>query len=465
MDALLATGEKTTESEVIMAVLNGLPKDYEMVVAILEASDAELALDTILPKLLSVEQRLLRREETDNKAYLARGPSNHRSSSHTNRGVGSNSQPGSSTHHPAQRRTVECWYCGKKGHTKQECRKRLRDEAKASGTSSKHAPIALVAAAAHTGQQQLEHIWAVDSGASCHITPYKHLLSNYQELDRHVCITFGNSGTLHAQGKGTVRLTTEVAGTRKELVLTDVIYVPGANCNLFSVKRADERGATVHFTRGMCTICMGKEVLLEGWNQGDDLYCFAATYKAEDIWGLVTRTSVETAQLWHRRFGHLGYDNLARLQQHGMVNGIHVEAEDFKRAKEQLCDPCARAKQHKEPFQDSYQGATRPLEVLHMDICGPMQEPSLGGNKYVATFLDDYSGLSVVRPIPTKSSVPDIVKSTILLLETQSRHKVQAIRTDNGGEYVNQELTTFLKNRGIVHQTTTPYTPQQNGKA
>jgi len=58
-----------------------------------------------------------------------------------------------------------------------------------------------------------------------------------------------------------------------------------------------------------------------------------------------------------------------------------------------------------------------------------------------------------------------VVKMTVILLENQSRQRLQAVRTDCGGEYLNNELKDFYAARGIMHETTAPYTPEQNGKA
>jgi transposase InsO family protein len=63
---------------------------------------------------------------------------------------------------------------------------------------------------------------------------------------------------------------------------------------------------------------------------------------------------------------------------------------------------------------------------------------------------------SVVVPVATKADVPDVVKRTMKLLETQ------AGRTDNGGEYLNKNLQEYFASKGVVHQTITPYTPEQN---
>jgi hypothetical protein len=94
-----------------------------------------------------------------------------------------------------------------------------------------------------------------------------------------------------------------------------------------------------------------------------------------------------------------------------------------------------------------------------------MSTQSLGGSRYLATFLDDYSKFSVVVPVSHKSDVAGVVKRTFTLLENQTGHRVKAVRTDRGGEYLNQSLAEYFASKGVAHQTTTPYTPEQNGKA
>ncbi len=73
--------------------------------------------------------------------------------------------------------------------------------------------------------------------------------------------------------------------------------------------------------------------------------------------------------------------------------------------------------------------------------------------------------MSTVKPLAHKSDVPAAVKETIKYLSNQSGCKLKAVRTDNGGEYVNHELVHFFRSHGIQHQTTIPYNPEQNGKA
>ena len=132
---------------------------------------------------------------------------------------------------------------------------------------------------------------------------------------------------------------------------------------------------------------------------------------------------------------------------------------------EQACGTCITSKQHKVPRPSSESDSQKPLELVHTDVCGPLQVPSLGGSTYLATYLDDYSKLCVVKPIRRKSEVPAVTKEVINFLEKQSGHDLLVLRSDNGTEYINKELQEYLASKGVMHQTTTRYTPEQNGAA
>ncbi len=157
----------------------------------------------------------------------------------------------------------------------------------------------------------------------------------------------------------------------------------------------------------------------------------------------------ETPHLWHKRFCHLGYDNLARLT--SMVSGINVTTGEFKAAgdADSFCEPRALGKQHRAPFKTSSSATTRPLALVHTDVCGPLPLASLGGNNYFVTMLDDYSKLLAVQPIARKSDTAAAVIDTLTMLQNQSGHRVQRLQCDNGSEYINAQLKEFCRANGI----------------
>jgi len=129
--------------------------------------------------------------------------------------------------------------------------------------------------------------------------------------------------------------------------------------------------------------------------------------------------------------------------------------------------PCIAAKHYRTPFPTINRAgdAKAPMHLLHTDLCGPLPEPSVGGCMDVAKFSDDYSKLLVVRPLTCNSDVPALGQEVLTCKETQSGHRCRVVWTDNGGEYVKSELNEDYSARGIVHQTTVAYNPEQNGAA
>ncbi|GFW03334.1 retrovirus-related Pol polyprotein from transposon TNT 1-94 [Trichonephila clavipes] len=107
----------------------------------------------------------------------------------------------------------------------------------------------------------------------------------------------------------------------------------------------------------------------------------------------------------------------------------------------------------------------RPLELLHMDLCGPMPTESQGGNKYFLSIIDDYSRKVTVFPIRNKS---DVFHTFIRFQKRAERYlsrKVIAVRTDGGLEFCNKDMDNFLTELGIKHEVTNSYTPEMNGVA
>ncbi|OAJ40995.1 hypothetical protein BDEG_24661 [Batrachochytrium dendrobatidis JEL423] len=100
-----------------------------------------------------------------------------------------------------------------------------------------------------------------------------------------------------------------------------------------------------------------------------------------------------------------------------------------------------------------------------MDLAGPFKIESLGKAKHYLIIVDDFSRYSHLYTLQAKSQTSERLKDHIVLMETGTGIPVRHIRSDNGGEFLSQEFTAFLKEKGIEHQTTAPYTPQHNGVA
>ncbi|RYA53994.1 hypothetical protein DD596_25980, partial [Enterobacter cloacae complex sp. 4DZ3-28B] len=89
----------------------------------------------------------------------------------------------------------------------------------------------------------------------------------------------------------------------------------------------------------------------------------------------------------------------------------------------------------------------------------------MGNYLYFVTFIDDYSRHAWVFPLKAKSEVFMCFKQFPAMAENVSKCTMGTLRSDRGGEYMSHEFNAFLASRGIKHQCTVPYTPQQNGVA
>ena len=91
-----------------------------------------------------------------------------------------------------------------------------------------------------------------------------------------------------------------------------------------------------------------------------------------------TTNSDNKERLWHRRYGHVGEQNLQKLAKNRMVENLDYDPK--KRIG--FCESCVGGKIHHNPFKPSRRRTTEPLELVHSDVCGKMGEKSQGGAEY-----------------------------------------------------------------------------------
>lgn len=89
--------------------------------------------------------------------------------------------------------------------------------------------------------------------------------------------------------------------------------------------------------------------------------------------------------------------------------------------------------------------------------------PTYDKKYYFLTIVDDYSRFTWVYLLQLKSEVIVVLKQFLYMIQNQFGMMVKVLRSDNGSEFFNSKCNDFLKTLGIQHQSSCPYTPQQNG--
>nr|GFB71521.1 retrovirus-related Pol polyprotein from transposon TNT 1-94 [Tanacetum cinerariifolium] len=105
----------------------------------------------------------------------------------------------------------------------------------------------------------------------------------------------------------------------------------------------------------------------------------------------------------------------------------------------------------------------RRLQLLHMDLCGPMLVESINGNKYVLVIVDDYSRYTWTHFLRSKDETPKVLINFLRLVQRGLHAQVRTVRADKGTEFLNKTLHAYFASEGISHQTFIARTPKQNG--
>ena len=266
-------------------------------------------------------------------------------------------------------------------------------------------------------------------------------------------IIFGDNSKGEVVGLGKVAITTNSS-------ISNVLHVDPLGYNLLSVSQLCEAGYNCLFTEKGVEVFKREDssIVFTGRLKGKLYLVDFNKGKAKLETCLMAKSSM--GWLWHRRLAHVGMRNLAKLQKDNHIIGLtNVEFE-----KDRICGACQAGKQVGVPHPPkSIMTTTQPLELIHMDLFGPVAYLSIGGNKYGLVIVDDYSRFTWVFFVFEKSQVQEKVKIFVRRAQREFGLPIKKIRSDNGSEFKNTQVEEFLDDEGIKHEFSTPYTPQQNG--
>lgn len=291
----------------------------------------------------------------------------------------------------------------------------------------------------------LHDFWIVDSGATHHISNKFTRLCDFHPCSTPSFVSVANGKGAPIKGKGKMNLVSEN-------ISSDVLYVPSFPFQLLSVKKlTSSLNCEVLFTPSKVIFqdLVTKKMIGEGFLI-NGLYYFFPDSKSSKCFK-ATSSSGHEHLLWHRRLGHPSESTFSKI-----TPSLPREMHD--------CEICHYSKSTRLPFNLSLSKTTQAFELVHSDVWGPFPS-SLDGFKYFVTFIDDFSKVTWLYLLKSKSEVFNCFKDFHLLVVTQFSTHVKILRSDNGTEFTSNDMKNYLISNGILHHTSCVNTSQQNGVA
>ena len=294
-----------------------------------------------------------------------------------------------------------------------------------------------------------------DSGASRHITPFRHRFTTYRTITPRP-ITAADKRVFYAIGTGDVQIQVPNGATSTPITLRDVLHAPDIGITVVSVSRIAKAGHKVLFNEDKCKIMDKNDNVVGNITVNNNgiykvLHAGAATLELVDLPTL------------HRRLGHISVNTIRNLIKNNIVAGLQLSDDSSPF----FCESCEYAKATRKPINKERQEAPASAfgEEIHSDLWGPSPTNTIGGRKYYATFTDDYSRYTSIDLLKSKDETLNAYKTFAAWAQTQHHTKIKRLRSDRGGEYTGGDFTKFLQEQGTERRLTTHDTPQHNGVA
>ncbi|WJX73238.1 hypothetical protein P8452_57046 [Trifolium repens] len=243
--------------------------------------------------------------------------------------------------------------------------------------------------------------------------------------------------------------------------LENVLLEKGLTANLISISQLCDQGLKVSFTKLECLVSNEEgEVLMRGTRSKDNCYLWAPQEEAH--LGTCLLSKEDEVQLWHQKLGHLNLNEMKKAVTVQAIRGLPK----LKIVDGSICGECQIGKQTRMSHPKlEHHVTSKPLELLHMDLMGPMQVESLGGKRYAFEVVNDFTRYTWVNFIREKSDTFDIFKTLSTQVQRDKNCGIVRIRSDHVREFENTIFSDYCSSEGIKHEFSSPITPQLNDVA
>ena len=468
--SLKSAGETISDSLLIAMVLKGLPSSYGTFSTIITQREGTMSFSDFKASLRSQEESDKCRQQGPTGSENVMGCQTR--DSRFSRQNGATNMTKGTSYGGQTENSLTCYSCGKPGHRSSECRSRKsrwchhckskthdtrvcrknKDSHTAKTTKTYEEEDYLFKVTSDFPKVARENTLLVDCGATTHIlndkSKFVNLDENFDPANHVIELADGSrtSGLVLAKGSAEIVLHDQ-NGDMKNVTLSNALFVPSYDQNIFSVQAATEKGACVNFAPNSAELCApdGTKFAIEKHGR---LYFLNNT---------VASTGAHSAEEWHKILGHCNMKDVLKLE--NIVDGMKVttKPDNFS------CEICIEGKMTQYISRNPDRRATQPLEFVHSDLSGPISPVALDGYKYAMCFVDDCSGAIFVYFLKNKSDATQATEK--FLADVAPYGDVKRLRSDRGGEYINEEFNMLMSKNKIKHETSAPNSPHQNGTA
>jgi transposase InsO family protein len=305
-------------------------------------------------------------------------------------------------------------------------------------------------------QKSNEQDWIIDSGASIHITTNKNVLRNFQVVkNRKVVTSDGTQVPIVGLGDLNIVLRNKFDGKQMTVALKKVAYVPSFTVNLISIRALTEDDVEVRFTSTKCFIANDTGVYTLA-TVSDSLYKLKIHFGVSE--SALSTESLKCVHDWHKAMCH---KNLKHIKSVANIMSLSMRKCNCS----DVCESCLKGKFHALPFPQKSEKPSKARDIIASDICGPFNVESMGKSRYFITFVDVATDYTEVKTLRNRHECKEKVIEFMNKMKTQFGDSPRVFRADRAGEYLDESLQKFLRDKGIVFQCSVAYCHEQNGIA
>ena len=206
-------------------------------------------------------------------------------------------------------------------------------------------------------------------------------------------VTFGDDNKGFTTGYGNLEI--------GNVIIENISLVEGLKQNLLSISQLCDKGYNVDFRKDKCLISNKKDekLALQGVRKGNLFIADLSSASDGEVKCFYIKASTDQSWLWHKKLSHLNFKTMNSLVKRELVRGLPL----MEFHQEELCEACEKGKSKKASHRSKgLTSISEPLQLIHMDLFGPVNVMSISRKRYALVMVDDYSKYTWVLLLQSK---------------------------------------------------------------